>query len=441
MTRDWEFTLDGKQHRFKLVHGMGRRRFYLDGNLLLEQKQWRNRQVSYTFDVEGALCEVNFHNFYMEYTGHYYSCFVNDVLIPSVQDKKWRRKIERRGFALQRNYWFELSKVLNLKPVPIHPELGYAGKPLLGDVKGFLTRINFGVSKENAPLVFALVRYKPVNDVKPIKNDLVQILSVAGILRKSSVYQVEPVAPDHALVSWFFNPKKLTAEQIAQSLFDVLAVFSRYTSGVSPFKCENTACKHPSDTNLKLVLVNGYPSWMCASCIAELDSLGERTKEDYKQAPLNFGRGLAAGILAAVAGSLAWAAMMILFDIIAAAFSAFILLGIVKAMDWVKAKRTFWSILIAGALSVGGSILGSYLGGLWTTVSKGGVSLTFIFESLENFLWYLGFVWNGLWEKTTVMNTTIMFSVLGVGIYLWSFWSQHRNQLKRAFKPEIYVVE
>ena len=132
---------------------------------------------------------------------------------------------------------------------------------------------------------------------------------------------------------------------------------------------------------------------------------------------------------------------MILFDFIAAALSAFILLGIVKAMDWVKAKRTFWSILIAGALSVGGSILGSYLGGLWTTVSKGGVSLTFIFESFENFIWYLGFVWNGLWEKTTIMGTTIMFSVLGVGVYLWSFWRQHRNQLKRAFKPEIHVVD
>ena len=440
--RDWEFMLDGKQHKLKLIHGMGRRRFFLDGKLLLEQRQWRNRQVSYTFNFEGASCEVNFHNIYMEYTGHYYSCFVNDVLIPSVQDRKWRRKIDRRGFALQRNFWFELSKVFNLKPIPVHPDLGYSGKPLLGEAGGFLVVVNFGVSRENnIPVIWALIRYKPVNDVRPLQQDLNQVLSRAGIFRKSSVYKVEPVTNNHAVVSWFFNPKKLSAEQLKQSFGEVLSVFSRYTSGVSPFKCEISTCKNPSDTNLKLVLVNGYPSWMCAGCIKELDTLGERTKEDYKQAPPNFGRGLVAGILAAFAGSLLWAAVMILFDTIAAAISIFVFFGVVKAMDWVKAKRTFWSILIAGALSVGGSILGSYLGGLWTTVSKGGVSLTFIFDSLENFIWYLGFVWNGLWEKTTIMGTTVMFSILGVGLYLWSFWSQQRNQLKQAFKPEIHVVD
>jgi hypothetical protein len=437
-TRDWKINAGGKQHAFKLVHGMNHRRFFLDGELLLEQKERGNRQVSYSFDVEGAACEVNLYKVWMEFE---YSFFFNDVLIPPTQNTSWF-STPRHLYTDQRKFWFELSKVLNLKPIPIHPEFGYSGKPLVGEVGGFLAMVYFGVSKENSiPLVFALVRYKPVNDVKLIRNDLTQILSHAGILRKSSVYQVEPLTYDHALISWFFNPKKLNAEQIKQSLSDVLGVLSKHTSGVSPFKCENPTCKNPSDTNLKLVLVNGYPSWMCAGCIAELDSLGDRTQESYKKAPLNFGRGLAVGILATILGSFLWAAVMIFMHTIAAALAIFILFGVVKAMDWVKTKRTFWSILTAGFLSIGGSILGSYLGGLWLNVTEGGISLSFIFDSFDNFIWYLGFVWNALWEKTTVMGTTIMFSVLGVGFYLWGLWSQHRNQLKQAFKPDIHVIE
>ena len=283
---------------------MRHRKFFLNDKLLLEQKERGNRQVSYSFEIEGRTCEVNLHKVWLEY---YYSCFLNDVLIPSLQDTKWRKKPQQGIYASQRIFWFELSRSLNLKIVLLHPELGYSGKPLLGEVGGFLAMVYFGVSKENVPLTFALVRYKPVTDVKLIRDDLAQILSHAGILRRSSVYQVEPLTSDHALISWFFNPKKLNAEQIKQSLNDVLGVLSKHTSGVSSFKCENPTCKNPADTRLKLVLVNGYPSWMCATCIAELDSLGDRTKESYKQSPLNFGRGLAVGFLAAFAGSLLWA--------------------------------------------------------------------------------------------------------------------------------------
>lgn len=440
-TRDWEFDWNGRQYTLKMTRGWSHRRFFLNGSLLLEQKERGNRQVSYSFEIDEGVCEVNFPNIWVEYGGYYYSCFWNNVLIPSAQDKRWRRKIERSRFVSGRIYWFEVAKALNLKPILAHPELGYTGKPLVGDVRGFLTLIYFGRSEQNVPLVHALVRYNPVREVKSIKTDLAQVLSRSGIMRKSPVFRVEPLTNDHAVISWLFNPKKLSAEQLKRSLDDVLAVFSKHTSGISPFKCENPTCKYRADTNLKLVLVNGFPRWFCAACVTELNALGSRAKENYEQTPSNFGRGLAVGFLAALLGSLVWAAWMILFNQITAAISLFILFGVVKAMDWVKTKRTFWSILAAGLLSVGGSILGSYLGGLWLGVTKGGVSLAFIFDSLANFLWYLNYVWHRLWENTTVMNTTIVVSLLGVGFYLWALWSNQRKFLKQAFKPEIHVVE
>ena len=436
-TRDWEFVLDGKPYKLKLVHGLTRRRFFLNDDLLLEQKRRSNRQISYSFPIGEGSCEVNLHNIFLEY---YYSCFLNDVLIPSVQDTKWRKKPQQGKYASQRIYWFELSRSLNLKLVPAHPELGFLGKPLLGDVGGFLTLIYFGVSSESIPLVYALVRYKPLNDIKPVKTDLNQLLSHAGIFRKSPGCVIDKLANDRILIHWLFNPKKLNADQLKQSLVDVLGVLSIYTSGVSSYKCENPACKNPGDTELKLVLVNSYPSWLCAACIAELDTLGDRTKESYKKTPSNFGRGLGVGFLAALAGSLLWAAWMILFNQIAAAVAMLMLAGIVKAMDMVKTKRTVWSILSAGLLGIGGSILGSYLGALWLTVTKEGVSLSWVFSSFDTFIWYLVYIWNGLWERSTIMQTTIMFSVLGVGLFLWSFWSNQRKALKQMFKPEIHVV-
>ncbi len=437
-TRDWEFMLNRKQHRLKLVHGVGRRRFFLDEKLLLEQKDLKNNQISYSFEIDSHVCEINIHKIWMEY---FYSFFLNEELIPSIQDQKWRKKPQNDRYASQRIYWAELARTLNLKPIPLHPELGFLGRPLLGELGGFLILIYFGVSNQNTPLVYVLVRYRPVNDTQSIKTDLTQLFSHAGIIRKSPGWLISELANDRLVIYRSFEPTKIKANQLKESLVDIIGLLAKHTSGVSPFRCENSSCNNPADTNLKLVLINRNPIWMCAACIAELDTLGERTKEDYKQAPLNFGRGLMAGVLAAFAGSLLWAAFMILFEQIAAIFAALILVGVVKAMDWVKTKRTFWSILTAGFLSVGGSILGSYLGGLWTTVSKSGVSLTFIFESVEIFFWYLGFVWTGLWEKTTIMGTTIMFSVLGVGLYLWSFWSSHRKSLQQAFKPEIHVVE
>lgn len=439
--REWQFDLHGKLYKLALVRGLTRRRFFLNGNLLLEQKEIGNRQVSYTFEIDGSVCEVNFHNIFMEYTGYYYSCFLNDVLIPSREDRKWRRKPERGRHASQRLYWFELSKALGLKPVSLHPELGVSGKPLLGEVNSFLTMLMFGMSSENMPAVLSLIRYKPVNDTKPIQKDFAQLLSYAGVFRRASACQMESLSGDHAVFKWYFNPKKPDVEVLKQSLKEILGVLSRYTSGASSHRCENPACKNPADTNVKLALINGYPTWLCASCISELDTLGDRNKEDYENAPLNLGRGLLAGTLAAIAGSLLWMLGIVLLDTIAAAFAVFISLGIIKAMDLVKTKRTVFSILLAGLLSIGGSILGSYLGGLWITISKGGVSLSFVFESLTNFLWYLEFVWVGLWENSTLMTMTIFFSLLGVGMYLWSFLSSRRTLLKQAFKPEIHIVD
>ncbi len=170
---------------------------------------------------------------------------------------------------------------------------------------------------------------------------------------------------------------------------------------------------------------------MCQDCIDNVDNIGQKTQEEYKKSPNNLAKGVVYGLAAALLGAIGWALVIIFMDTIGAVFAVLIFFLVVKAMDYARTKRSIISLLLAGLLSMAGSILGSYLGIVGILIKDKGEVL-----SLDLLTWLA----RRMIEDPKLINETILFSLIGLVPYLFMTWNATRHGLKKIFKPEVEVI-
>lgn len=197
-------------------------------------------------------------------------------------------------------------------------------------------------------------------------------------------------------------------------------------------KCQGVNCKNPFSETLNFVLVNDSPWLMCADCIANIPDVQKKMEEEYKQAPHNLGRGFLYGTGAAVLGAILWALVMIFLDRIAAIFAIAIFLMVMWAMDKAETKRTFFSMLAAGVISIFGVILGAYLGVVGYLLKEREIVISF--EELYNL-----FVW--LIKDGELLRESLLFAMLGIVPYIFLALYTQRQQLRTIFSPTVEVFE
>ena len=432
--RTWEFDIDNRQHTVRLFHGVwsGKRRIWVDDELIVEAQNLIDGGSRHAFLIAKHPCEVGITTNGVTFDYHF---IVDGLVVPALQGSKKRQSRQQKAAIQDSEYWRTLSQATGLDYRPIPQAQGVYSHRLVGKVNDFLVVVQY-LQKENThiPLVGVLVRYAmPPLAIESIKAQLSEEPRIQALLGKRIKQKdVLDVQEYYALVTLLCNQKKETAPQLADRILSFVRVLTSYTRPVPENVCENINCHFQGTNPLELVLLNGFPRFMCHSCVEGLGQLGEKAKENYRALPNRLLPGALAGLAGMFVGGILWAAITILFDRIGAVFAALIMLGIIKLMDWRQTKRSVWSLLIATSYTMGAVIIGTYLAILWYGYQKLGTPLPEDF-SLK--------MWQIMWQTPKVLNSALIISGIGVAYTVFVAVFNQKRALRSYFKPHIEIIK
>jgi hypothetical protein len=434
--RTWEFSINNQQHTVRLSHGhlSGKRKVWVDDELIVEAQNLIDSGSRHSFLVAEHPCEVGITTNGITFSYH---LLIDSIIVPSQQDARKKRPSRQQKIAIKDSeYWQTLSQATGLDSMPIPRAQGVFSHRMVGKVDNFLVVVQYLQESRNAfiPLIGVLVRYvMPPLATETIKAQLINDPTIQMLLEKRIKRKdVLDIQEDYALVTLLCNQKKETALQLADRILTFVRVITSYTRPLPEKVCENIDCHSQGSVPLELVFLNGFPRFMCHSCVEGLNQLGEKAKENYRAIPNRLLQGALAGLAGMIVGSILWAVVVVLLDRIGAVFAAAIMAGVVKIMDWRQTKRSIWSVLIAAVYTMGAVIIGTYLAVLWHGYQKLGM------PSSVDFFWK---VWQVTWQTPEILNQALFIGGIGVILAIWQVLSNQKRALSRYFKPHIEIIK
>lgn len=224
-----------------------------------------------------------------------------------------------------------------------HPHKGwlYPTEAVVGERKGLLVRVGWGTRER--PGLIVCVRFPRVSDLERLRQALMDDDTLDGLPGKGSARRKmalesgvrkimrvgrppEFVLGETSLV-WrrsvsFSAPK---AAQIASWVDTLVAAIARATP-VFDGRCESCG----TGVVRWHVLVDDLPAMICASCQQRMRSEGDLADRTYDMIEVQYLGGAARGLVAALAGAVAWAAFVALTERIFAAAA----IGIGALVAW-----------------------------------------------------------------------------------------------------------
>ena len=430
-TTKWTFSVEDEPHevilKFGLIPG---RQIWLDGILINKGRRLLETGSEYHFAIDSHQAELGIVS---TSTGYEYYLRIDGQFVFPDNDK--RKEIGKRTEAKFkiRQAWLDLGEKFGLEYLPVSSRPFMLQHRLVGYIENFLMTLGVGskqIGDNSVPVIYLLFRHLSLDDekIKEIKNnkEILESLKKADI--RADWFEVHT---HFTILSISPGLKKIGDFVMAERLLSVIPIFSKYLKPSMTDRCERTECKSPYYSDLKLIFFNGIPGAMCQDCFDNVDSIGQKAQEEYKNLPNNLAKGVLYGLAAALLGAIVWALVFIFMDRIGAIFAVLIFFLVVKAMDYAKTKRTIVSLLLAGLLSMMGSILGSYIGLLGYLVKEKGEVL-----NLDLLTWLA----RRMIEEPKLINETILFSLIGLVPYLFLTWNATRRGLKQIFKPDAEVI-
>lgn len=362
---------------------------------------------------------------------YFYFLLHNDRPIPS--DKEITRGISaddlfKSSYLSDLSFWKSLADYLNLNYIP-NPEAAWRLRHrLIGTWKGYPILIQRGLRYDIRKTVwYVLVRYYDhgsTDSANRIATD-----ERVNQLLGGKVKSLLQAGQGFALITMPVR-KRESPSELAERIKTFFSVVATYTSPIPQDYCEGKECRRIAGQERRLVLVNGNPLILCQDCISKIPEWGKKSEEAYHKAPNNLLPGLIAGFGAAFLGAMVWVAIGFLFDLIAAALAAFILVSILKAMDQVATKRSKTSLSIASGLTILSVTAGQY-GQLLLLLFRQGMPLS---GELFNTIWRV------LFASPSVLYLAYFFTLLGAGVSLWQILSQQKSYFRQAFQPDVEVI-
>lgn len=429
--RTWIFDIEGKSHEILLKFGLiPGRQIWLDGALINKGRNLFEMGSEYHFTVDGQPAELGIVSTPAGY--EYYFRVKNEFIFPKNDRKKQIGKSTARKFA-QRQVWLDIGGKYNLEYLPFSLKPFVYQHRLIGYLENFLVVIAPGfkrVGDSSVPGCYLVIRHSTLDagKIKELKNNEDVKKGLKDIKARPDWLEIQPGVTNIFAAGLL---KKVSELELSERLVSVFRALSKCIKPTIADKCEGMECKSPYFKDLKLTLVNGVPQVMCQDCIDGIDQIGKRAEDEYKKQPNNLMKGFLYGLAAACLGAIAWALAMVFLNTIGAIFSILIFFFVIKAMDYAKTKRTFFSLLIAGILSLAGSIAGSYFGIVGYLIKEGK------FDPTINEFIRLAKV---MLEKPKLLNETILFSLIGLVPYLFMMWNASRKHLSQFFKPKIEII-
>ncbi|HRK87897.1 MAG TPA: hypothetical protein PK152_02095 [Anaerolineales bacterium] len=425
-TQTWQVNIDGKTHniilKYGLIHG---RKIWLDGQLLLNGKRIVfDYGTEHHFMINSYPVELGIVS---NTTGHEFYVLVDDIIhLPNENKKQVIGKKTKAKLDIRKE-WVDLGKSLDIEYHPFETKNYVFQHRLIGFIKGFLVQIVPGfkhVGEASLPGTYVFLRHFEIDSekVKLIKSDEM----IKGFLK-------EIKSPDALEINPSFTTLFIRSTSVqTETIREVINIISPYLQSLSPEKCQGLECKQRIGQDLKLTLINGIPYLMCQNCINGISDIAKRTEENYRSAPSNLFRGALFGASGATIGAIIWALVYVFLDRIGAAFGVLILLLVIKSMDFAKTKRSLFSVLLAGLLSLGGAVLGTYLG-----------ILGYLWKENKLFFEWSEFIRIAqiMFDDPEILRTPILFALIGIVPFAFITWNSQRKYLKNLFMPDVEIIQ
>ena len=430
-TTKWTFSVKDEPHEVILKHGpIPGREIWLDGQLIQKGRVMPDVGSEHHFNINGQPVEVGIVAGALNF--EHYLRVNNEFVFPSNKKSQMVGRLTQSKFKT-RQAWIDFGIKHGLIYHPLEVKRFVFQHRLIGYIENFLVAIGVGwkqAGNTSIPVIYLLLRHENLDEekIKEIKNnkELKEYFKNASI--RADWFEVHS---DFSIIFLSSHLEEIEDDVLVERILYLTPTLSKYFKPSLIDKCEGTECKAPYYKDLKLTFFNGIPSVMCQDCIDNVDNIGQKAQEEYKKSPGNLGKGIVYGLAAALLGAIAWALVIIFMDRIGAIFAVLILLLVVKAMDYARTKRSIISLLLAGLLSLMGSILGSYLGIVGILIKDKGEVL-----SLDLLIWLA----RRMIEEPKLINETILFSLIGLVPYLYITWDATRRGLKHFFKPTVEVI-
>ncbi len=433
--RIWKIELDSNIYTIRLEHGVWLgRRIWVNEHLVEKGRKFFDTGSVHTLDIDGHACELGIVTNGITFD---YYLQIDGAFIEPIQGALTKGFLTRRIQTSQEEtqYWQDLTECTGLHYVEIPDASGGWRHRLIGKVNGYWVVIKpVWMLNTNQVMISVLVRFARSPEREAIRAQIESDPAIRKLIGKwTNRKRLLKVQDGYTWIALRYSPRRETASQIAAKITAIVDIVANYAHPLPDMLCEGENFElgtiHGSH---KLVLVNGVLLFLCSNCLQGIKDHEERARLAYEAAPSGLLRGLLAGLAATLPISLLWAAIVVLFDQIGAIFAALILVVLVRVMDWVRAKRTVWSILLAAGLAMISVVLGTYFALLWYVWQELG-RLSSV-DVLSN-------VWRFMFQDSKMLTSSLFISLLGIVPYLWIIWKKQRDDLERSFNPKVEILE
>jgi hypothetical protein len=192
------------------------------------------------------------------------------------------------------DYLAELAALTGLHSYPKQGPFGDKAGAAMGNREGYLLAVGQTKAENGHSAIAILVRFPEVQETDTLKEELKQAMKgrsgKASLVASSAVRWVDT-----------YSFGKPNAQKIADLVPPLLEAVKKVTPGFAG-KCE--VCKSASTPEISLR--SGVPGYYCPSCQQKIQMELSAAGQAYEEKSINYVNGVVFGVLAALAGSLAW---------------------------------------------------------------------------------------------------------------------------------------
>lgn len=202
------------------------------------------------------------------------------------------------------DYMNELAAATGLRHYPSRGPFGQKDGAVMGTRDGYL--IAAGPAKDFAghSAISLLIRFPRTENVEGLRSAIKTALA-------GQKGRLEDAGSDFIRWTWTYPLKKPKAADVAALLPLLLDGTKKVTPGLDG-KCES--CRSASSS--EVMLLNGVPSLYCPNCQNDLQMKVGMAAQAYAETPVNLPNGLLFGVVAALAGAIAWGGVAYLLNYI-----------------------------------------------------------------------------------------------------------------------------
>ncbi len=312
-------------------------------------------------------------------------------------------------------YLGQLASLTGLQHYPRQGPWGRKSGSVIGSRDGCVTIIGFHRTRDGNK-VMVLLRFKKFEQPELLTSALKQ----NAALPKKLQWKLGAVGNDFLRWEWkysFTKPKPENVAKLAETLRETVKTVTPGFDG----RCEQ--CQSSSVSSL--TLMNGLPSYICASC-------QEKIRQDLNQAAMNYDamqpnypNGLVLGAGAALLGAVAWGVIAYAINYIF--LYGAILIGYLVAIAVLKGtgKVTRFGQIIIPLLTIASVLFGDAIFYTLAVMKAEQIPLSVhLLKAILVHLWDIEMKGNGI--------LSLLFGLVGAG---YALYSARKPKFKATFEP------